>query len=156
MFEKIKKGAVCGMMTQQQGLKRRREAIGTDAVRADSDSPREPSREAKAAWNDDFPANFHVLDKIGEGSFGTVWLAQKHEEGSKHQQQQHSAEGGRQEEEDDLVAIKRINPTCSPSRILNEFEQMQKLRGGAVGVCVCACRTCTAAGATYSNMSHAV
>eukprot|EP00903_Cladosiphon_okamuranus_P012151 g11399.t1 len=122
---------------QQQGLKRRREAIGAGAavsVGVDSgDAPKGPSREARAAWNDDFPAKFHVLDKIGEGSFGTVWLGRRRntEGGEKQQQQQqqqqHSAV---RQKKDDLVAIKRINPTCSPSRILNEFEQMRKLRGG--------------------------
>lgn len=127
--------------TQHQSLKRRRDAIGTDTLRVGSDAPGEPSREAKAAWNDDFPAKFRVLDKIGEGSFGTVWLGRRRAEEDTHKQQhQHSAEGGRQEE-DGLLAIKRINPTCSPSRILNEFEQMQKLRGGENGVCflVCPC-----------------
>lgn len=127
----------CGM-TQQQGLKRRREAIGADTVvSVDSHSPNEPSREAQAAWNNDFPAKFYVLDKIGEGSFGTVWLGRRrNEENKKHaQQQHHSAEGGRQEE-GDLVAIKRINPTCSPSRILNEFALMEKLRGGEISTAV--------------------
>lgn len=122
-------------MTQQQGLKRRRDAIG-----ADSDAPKEPSREAKAAWNNDFPAKFDVLEKIGEGSFGTVWLGRRWKQEDERMQQQPSAEVGRREG-GDLVAIKRINPTCSPSRILNEFEQMKKLRGGELGVCwICSLR----------------
>lgn len=133
-------------MTQQQGLKRRREVIGADTVRVGLDAPKEPSREAKAAWDDDFPTKFHVLDKIGEGSFGTVWLGRRRSEEDSINHARHSAEGGEQEE-DDLVAIKRINPTCSPSRILNEFEQMQKLRGGESGVCfACPARACTARG----------
>eukprot|EP00752_Nemacystus_decipiens_P008135 g7275.t1 len=116
-------------MTQHQGQKRRREAIGTGAARQDSGTPKEPSREAKAAWNNDFPTKFHVLDKIGEGSFGTVWLGRRRRNEEGINTQQHSKGGGRQGDEH-LVAIKRINPTCSPSRILNEFEQMRKLRGG--------------------------
>lgn len=59
---------------------------------------------------------FEVLDKVGEGSFGTVWTAKEHDK----------------EASEPLLALKRINLTCSPSRILNEFEQMRKLGGERV------------------------
>lgn len=113
---------------RQQGLKRGRQAIGdAEPVKLISHAvpTTAPSREARVAWNDDFPAKFQVLDKIGEGSFGSVWLGKKRnrtEDGNDHDAERREEEG--------LVAIKRINPTCSPSRILNEFEQMKKLRGG--------------------------
>lgn len=55
-----------------------------------------------------------MLDKIGEGSFGTVWTARDRR---------------CTEATAPLVALKRINPTCSPSRILNEYQQMRMLGG---------------------------
>ncbi len=123
---------------QQQGLKRGRQAIGADAepvkVTSHAIPTTEPSREARVAWNNDFPPNFQVLDKIGEGSFGSVWLGKRTEDGNGH-----GPDGERREEEEGLVAIKRINPTCSPSRILNEFEQMKKLRGGESGLVLSVC-----------------
>ncbi|CAM9866699.1 unnamed protein product [Ectocarpus fasciculatus] len=94
-------------------------------------APTEPSREARLAWNNDFPRNFLVCEKIGEGSFGTVWTATRLQEDGK--QRGHRCDGesrGEEERAQEIVALKRINPTCSPSRILNEFNQMRTLGGG--------------------------
>lgn len=93
-------------------------------------APTEPSREARIAWNDDFPPNFLVCDKIGEGSFGTVWTATRVQEDGKHRGRHDGESRGEEERGQELVALKRINPTCSPSRILNEFNQMRTLGGG--------------------------
>lgn len=128
------------------GLKRRRETydMAERRLKIGTLVPGEPSREAQVGWGDDFPVNFKVLSKIGEGSFGTVWTARRGngreggsangvrgwgagEEGLEGQEEE---EGGGETE--GLVALKRINPTCSPSRVLNEFEQMRKLGGEVV------------------------
>ncbi|CAM9738539.1 unnamed protein product [Scytosiphon promiscuus] len=114
----------------QAGLKRRRQAItGEDrSAYSDRSAPR-PSREAIIAWDDDFPAEYDVLEKIGEGSFGTVWTATAaatsipSKPAAPEREQECKGDKG-------LVALKRINPTCSPSRILNEFNQMRKLGAG--------------------------
>ena len=84
--------------------------------------PWEPSREARIGWANDFPEDFEILSKVGEGTFSTVWSA-------KAKSARQDCGGGGLEK---LVALKRIHPTCSPSRILNEFEQMRKLGGGCV------------------------
>lgn len=70
------------------------------------------SREARLAWDDDFPEQFELLGKIGEGSFSTVWKARE-----------------RSDKAGPVFALKRINPTCAPSRILEEYRQMKKLGG---------------------------
>lgn len=131
-------------------LKRRREAhdIAERRPKIGALVPGEPSREAQVGWGDDFPTNFKVLAKIGEGSFGTVWTAKRtKEKGGGNAKgegggvmegnaadEAAAGGGGVEEETDGLVALKRINPTCSPSRILNEFEQMRKLGGEYVDV----------------------
>ncbi|CAM9810441.1 unnamed protein product [Ectocarpus sp. 4 AP-2014] len=96
--------------------------------------PTEPSREARIAWNDDFPRNFLVCEKIGEGSFGTVWTARRLQEDCKQRGRHGGDSRGEEERDRKLVALKRINPTCSPSRILNEFNQMRTLGGGGHNV----------------------
>lgn len=131
-------------MTSSPSLKRRREVRrATNNTGGNTGVSAEPSREAAAGWGNDFPVDFEVLSKIGEGSFGTVWTAREKgkrpsERGAKERRQGGQGGGkeeeGKEEEEDggrgeELVALKRINPTCSPSRILNEFEQMRKLGG---------------------------
>lgn len=113
----------------QQGLKRRRQAVtGDNASARFGPSALRPSREARIAWDDDFPAEFDVLEKIGEGSFGTVWTATATATAAEPEASQ--GEHGEKEDGKGLVALKRINPTCSPSRILNEFNQMRKLGAG--------------------------
>lgn len=109
------------------GIKRRREPLRvTNVEELARSSHAQPSRDARIAWANDFPENFEVLLKIGEGSFGTVWSARR--KGPRPRQGGGLGEG---EENRALMALKRINPTCSPSRILNEFEQMRKLGGEA-------------------------
>lgn len=109
------------------GIKRRREPLRVaNAEELARSSHTEPSRDARIAWANDFPENFEVLFKIGEGSFGTVWSARRNGP----RPRQGGGPGGG-EEKGALMALKRINPTCSPSRILNEFEQMRKLGGEA-------------------------
>lgn len=98
-------------------LKRRRiDSPGEKQLLESIFPPAGPSREAKLAWDDDFPEQFDILEKIGEGSFGTVWTAREHGNAAS-----------------PLFALKRINPTCSPSRILNEYQQMRKLGGTGCG-----------------------
>lgn len=118
----------------QPGLKRRRTAITGESPSNHSglSAPR-PSREARSAWNDDFPADFAVLEKIGEGSFGTVWTARSINSTVTPAVRVRPAASQSEEpekEDEGLVALKRINPTCSPSRILNEFNQMRNLGAG--------------------------
>lgn len=103
-----------------RSLKRRWQDIGGGKARAAIGSFVEPSPEARTGWANDFPEHFEVLTKIGEGTFSTVWAARRRERGD---------DASRGEEDGGLVALKRINPTCSPTRILNEFEQMRKLGG---------------------------
>ncbi|CAN0404146.1 unnamed protein product, partial [Laminaria digitata] len=114
------------------GLKRRRQAHDSAERRPKIGAlvPGEPSREAQVGWGDDFPLNFKVLSKIGEGSFGTVWTAKRTEAREGANAKGRGGGGGAGGGGEGLVALKRINPTCSPSRILNEFEQMRKLGGG--------------------------
>lgn len=95
-------------LTPLAGLKRPRvEILGAAEQHVgDSDIRRRhlvkaPSHEARIGWSNDFPERFEVLNKIGEGSFGTVWTGQERDENKKMEP---------------LVALKRINPTCSPSR----------------------------------------
>jgi len=54
---------------------------------------------------------YHVLEKIGEGTFSNVFKA--------------ISLDSRME----IVALKRINPTCSPQRILNEMRFLHLLGG---------------------------
>ncbi|CAN0421417.1 unnamed protein product, partial [Discosporangium mesarthrocarpum] len=63
---------------------------------------------------------FDVLDKIGTGSFGTVWTARRRRKDT-------SPSSTRDYEP--IVALKRINSTCSPQRILNEYRHMCRLGG---------------------------
>eukprot|EP01119_Soliformovum_irregulare_P005349 TRINITY_DN17119_c0_g1_i1.p1 TRINITY_DN17119_c0_g1~~TRINITY_DN17119_c0_g1_i1.p1 ORF type:complete len:440 (+),score=54.24 TRINITY_DN17119_c0_g1_i1:71-1390(+) len=62
----------------------------------------------------DFPeirGKYKALKKIGEGTFSSVYLAQ------------------RLDGSDSTVAIKRIYPTCSPERIYNEIQHLKVLGG---------------------------
>ncbi|CAB1119151.1 unnamed protein product [Ectocarpus sp. CCAP 1310/34] len=115
--------------------KRGRQDLGAGKTEDLSSLPStEPTREARIAWNDDFPRNFLVCEKIGEGSFGTVWTARRLEEDGKQRGPHDGESRGEEERDQKLVALKRINPTCSPSRILNEFNQMRRLGGGGHNV----------------------
>ncbi|CAN0423288.1 unnamed protein product [Ectocarpus sp. 12 AP-2014] len=115
--------------------KRGRQDLGAGKTEDLSSFPHtQPSREARIAWNDDFPRNFLVCEKIGEGSFGTVWTATRLQEVGKQRGRHDGESRGEEERDQKLVALKRINPTCSPSRILNEFNQMRALGGGGHNV----------------------
>lgn len=80
---------------------------------------RGPTFEVKIGWANDFPEYFKILAKVGEGTFSTVWSARPMVDSKKH------GDG----ETEGLLALKRIDPTCSPARILNEFIQMRDLGG---------------------------
>lgn len=98
------------------GLKRRRvESSGVKWIEAEFFPSAGPSRQARQAWDDDLPEQFEVVRSVGEGTFSTVWLARD-----------------RNSTSDSIYALKRVNPTCSPSRILNEYQQMRKLGGELV------------------------
>ncbi|KAH9385702.1 cell division control protein 7 [Nematocida major] len=57
-----------------------------------------------------FSENFKIIEKIGEGSFSTVFLAEDAQTGKK-------------------VAIKRITRTTAPSRIANELKFLMSVQG---------------------------
>jgi len=69
---------------------------------------------SKSAESLDFPelaGRYKVLEKVGEGTFSSVYTA--------------VVNNGTNA----IVALKRINPTCSPSRIINEINCLKKLGG---------------------------
>uniref|UniRef100_A0A7S2RTJ7 non-specific serine/threonine protein kinase n=1 Tax=Rhizochromulina marina TaxID=1034831 RepID=A0A7S2RTJ7_9STRA len=68
------------------------------------------------------PAGLQVMHKLGEGSFGSVFLARRH--------------GCYADPEEDgdagcLVAVKQVFPTIAPHRVQNEIKHLHHLSGGS-------------------------
>ncbi|CAM9514860.1 unnamed protein product, partial [Choristocarpus tenellus] len=77
-----------------------------------------PSTKVKLGWEGDFPEEYEVLDCCGKGSFGSCWTARER-----------TKDKNRGAEEERVVVLKRINRTCSPGRILNEYQHLCRLGG---------------------------
>jgi len=72
--------------------------------------PREEYYECSTAFDfEEVRGKYHVLEKIGEGTFSSVYKAIT--------------------SDNQIVALKRIYPTCSPARILHEMQFLKMLGG---------------------------
>ncbi|PRP84813.1 hypothetical protein PROFUN_07467 [Planoprotostelium fungivorum] len=84
-----------------------------------------PSREEEGEFAE-ISNEYDIIEKIGEGTFSMVYKAvrkQKTEATSSPLQPPSSSS------DEDFVALKRINPTCSPARICNEMKHLKNLGG---------------------------
>eukprot|EP01108_Squamamoeba_japonica_P006406 TRINITY_DN5195_c0_g1_i1.p1 TRINITY_DN5195_c0_g1~~TRINITY_DN5195_c0_g1_i1.p1 ORF type:complete len:444 (-),score=146.96 TRINITY_DN5195_c0_g1_i1:26-1216(-) len=104
-------------------VRRARSFSGASGGAARGSSQKPPAKRSKGS-DEDFgvlPAlaeRFELIDRVGEGTFSSVYSARVKDA----------------DDDNQLVAVKRIYPNASPSRVANEVQHLITLRG-LHGVC---------------------